>query len=106
MLYGVITINPLVKLMAELQKFQETRKVYWLIPLVTGLIGVAVGITLMYLLPTYVISILNTTGIFTNDSVVAANTAVTGIQAIGFLVTMISLIWVIIGVVSAGGKGK
>lgn len=89
-----------------LGKIQETKKITWLIPLVTGLIGVSVGVTLMYVLPAYVISILNTTGLFNTSMVNTAYTQVQTIQAIGFLVVVISLIWLVIGMISAGTGEK
>lgn len=92
------------------KEFNETYKVLWLLEIVTGLIGVAVGVALMYLLPTYIIGILNNTGLFAAASVTAASTAITTIQAIGFLITVIGLFWVVLGIVSfvrtAGGNKK
>lgn len=90
-------------------EFLRTHKhVLWLLEIVTGLIGVSVGVALMYLLPPYIIGILNNTGLFTAAAVTSANNAVTTILAIGFLITIIGLFWVVLGIVSfvrTAGKG-
>jgi hypothetical protein len=78
-----------------------------LVAIATGLIAVAAGIALMYVLPQYIVSILNSTGLFTAAQITTANTSVATIQALGFLVVIIGLLWIVIGVISdnrAGGQ--
>lgn len=91
----------LFKLYAE---FCENRNVHWLVPIVTGLIAVSAGVALMYVLPPYIVSILNQTGLFTSAQITAANSAIQTVQALGFLVVVIGLLWIVIGIVSASGK--
>jgi hypothetical protein len=87
--------------------FCQNRKIQWLVPIATGLIAVAAGVALMYLLPPYIVSILNSTALFTAAQVALATTAITTITALGFLVIVIGMLWIVIGIVSGGsGKGK
>ena len=84
--------------------FGSGKGISWLIPVATGAVGVIVGVTLMYLIPPYLIDVLNQTGLFTDVS--AANTAIAAIQGLGFFVVVISMIWLVIGVISGGGKRR
>lgn len=86
--------------MFNYKKFCETRHISWMVPIATGLIAVAVGIALMYMLPQYIISILNSTGLFSAAQVSTANAQIATVQALGFLVIIIGLLWVVIGVIS------
>lgn len=69
-----------------------------------GIVLVAVGVTFMYILPTFIISTLNSTGIFSAASVATANTQIAQVQAIGFGVIAIGLIFAMVSVIS-GVKG-
>lgn len=71
-----------------------------LVAVATGLIAVSAGIALMYVLPQYIIGILNQTGLFAAAQITTANTNVATIQALGLLVTIIGLLWIVIGVIS------
>lgn len=87
--------------------FSSKKGVHWLIPITTGLIGVTTGLVLMYLLPPYILETLNSTGIFTNQTgVTTARTRMDNITALGFLIVVISMIWIVIGVISSARKGK
>jgi len=57
----------------------------------------------MYVLPQYIVGVLNQTGLFSASQISTANTNVGTVQAIGFLITVIGLLWIVIGIVSAGG---
>ena len=67
---------------------------------VLSLITLAAGVALMYVLPEYIVSILNQTGLFTAATVATAITQVGTVRTIGFLVIIISLIWMVISVIS------
>lgn len=72
-----------------------------------GIVLVAVGVTFMYILPPYIISTLNSTGVFSASAVATANTQIASVQALGFAVIAIGLIFTLVGVISgAGGKGR
>jgi len=89
------------------KEFCENKNISWLVPIATGCIAVAAGVALLYLLPPYIVSILNATALFTAAQVAAATAAITTITALSFLVIVIGLLWVVIGIVSSGaGKGK
>lgn len=90
--------------LATLAMLSQTKKVHWIVPIVTGLIAVTAGIALMYMLPPYIISILNSTGLFAAADVTAASAAVTTVLALGFLIVVIGLLWIVIGVVSSSRK--
>jgi beta-lactamase regulating signal transducer with metallopeptidase domain len=77
----------------------------YLLPLAIGLITLSVGLTLVYILPEYIISALNSTSAFTAATIAAAQTAVNSIRALGYVVIVISVIWVLIAVISGGKKG-
>ena len=89
-----------------IQTFCSSKKIHWLVPIATGAIAVCAAVALMYVLPPYIISILNSTALFTAAQVAAATAAVTTVTAIAFLVVIIGLLWVVIGIVSSQDKGK
>lgn len=65
-----------------------------------GLVLITMGVTFMYILPPYIISVLNGTGIFTDASLASATTAIGQVQGVGFAVIMIGLVFMIVSVVS------
>ena len=69
-----------------------------LLSFITSLIGLAVGVMLVYILPEYILGILNDTALFTTTTVDAAQDAVNTVRAIGWLVVVISLIWMVVSV--------
>ena len=96
-------MNPLLMF----KEFCKNKNIQWLVPIATGTIAVAAGTALLYLLPPYIVSILNATALFTAAQVASATSAITTVIAVGFLIIIIVLMWVIIGIVSSGsGKGK
>ena len=96
-------MNPLLMF----KEFCKNKNIQWLVPIATGTIAVAAGTALLYLLPPYIVSILNATALFTAAQVASATSAITTVIAVGFLIIIIGLMWVIIGIVSSGsGKGK
>jgi len=70
--------------------------------LTVGLIVLFVGVALMYMLPDYIISALNDTGVFSADDVTTANTQADSVRALGFVVIIIAVVWIIFSVI--GGK--
>jgi type IV secretory pathway component VirB8 len=86
-------------------EFCKNKNIDWLVPIATGTIAVAAGVALLYLLPPYIVSILNQTALFTVAQVAAATAAITTITALSFLVIVIGMLWVVIGIVSSQ-KGK
>jgi hypothetical protein len=77
-----------------------------LLTFMTSLIALAVGVALVYVLPEYIIGVLNTTGLFTAATVATATTQVNTLRAIGWLVVVISLIWMVVGVIGMVRGGK
>ena len=71
--------------------------------LTVGLIVLFVGVALMYMLPDYIISALNDTGVFSDADVTTANTQADSVRALGFVVIIIAVVWIIFSVI--GGKG-
>ena len=94
-------MNPFKRLM----DFLASKHIHWLVPIATGAIAICAAVALMYTLPPYIISILNSTALFTAAQVAAATAAITTVTAIAFLVIVIGLLWVVIGIVSSQ-KGK
>ena len=68
-----------------------------------GLITLFVGVALMYMLPEYIIGALNQTGTFEASDVSTAKQKADQIRAIGFVVIIISVVWMLISVI-AGKK--
>jgi multisubunit Na+/H+ antiporter MnhB subunit len=100
-------MNPIENLLSMLLPLFNSKKIHWLVPIATGAIAVCAAVALLYVLPPYIISILNQTALFTAAQVAAATAAVTTVTAICFLVMVIGLLWVVIGIVSSqkgGGK--
>lgn len=83
-----------------------SKGINWLVPIATGLIGVAAGVALLYLLPEYLLTVLNDTALFAAATTTEAQTAIDSIQALGFFVVVISMIWLVIGVISASKGGN
>ncbi len=71
--------------------------------LTVGLIVLFVGVALMYMLPDYIIAALNDTGVFSAADVATANTQADSVRALGFVVIIIAVVWIIFSVI--GGKG-
>jgi len=71
--------------------------------LTVGLIVLFVGVALMYMLPDYIIAALNDTGVFSATDVDTANTQADSVRALGFVVIIIAVVWIIFSVI--GGKG-
>lgn len=94
-------MNPFKFLFAMLTQFSQNKNISWLVPIATGTIAVAAGVALLYLLPPYIVSILNATALFTAAQVAAATAAITTITALSFLVIVIGMLWVVIGIVSS-----
>jgi len=88
-----------------------------------GIVLTIIGVTFMYLLPSYIISALNQTGVFCSTNTTPAQCAaalssccgdysqlgpvvakVGQVQAVGFAVIILGLIFMLVGVV--GGLGK
>lgn len=80
--------------------------VAWLFPIAVGIILLAVGVTLMYLLPAYITSALNETGVFDETLITTAQSKVQTVQGIAMVVIIIGLIWIVIGVVGGARKGR
>lgn len=72
--------------------------------LAMGIILLAIGVTFLYTIPDYVISVMNETGMFSASDISEANTKVDNIRNIGFIVIFIAVVFMIFGVF--GGKGK
>ena len=77
-----------------------------LLPLAIGMITLAAGVTLMFILPEYLIYILNTTGQFAASTITNATTQLGVVRGVGMAVIVISLIWIIIWMISGAGLGK
>lgn len=71
--------------------------------LTIGLIVLFVGVALMYMLPDYIISALNSTAVFTPAQVALAQTQANSVRSLGFVVIIISVIWIVFSVI--GGQG-
>lgn len=67
--------------------------------LTIGLIVLFVGVALMYMLPDYIISALNSTGVFSASDVSTANTQADSVRSLGFVVIIIAVIWLIFSVI-------
>jgi hypothetical protein len=70
--------------------------------LTLGLIVLFVGVALMYMLPDYIIVALNSTAVFSNATVATAQTQANSVRSLGFVVIIISVIWIIFSVIGAG----
>lgn len=68
-----------------------------------GLIVLFVGVALMYMLPEYIISALNATSTFSATTVSTATTQAGQIRSLGFVVIVISVVWLLISVISKEG---
>jgi hypothetical protein len=68
-----------------------------------GVLLLCIGVALMYIIPDYVIKAINDTAIFTGSTVTTANTQLATVRAAGFAVVIISVIWLIVGIVVGGG---
>jgi hypothetical protein len=77
-----------------------------LLAFMTSLIALAVGVMLVYTLPEYILTTLNNTALFSAATVATAQTQVTTLRAIGWLVVIISLIWMVVGVIGMVREGK
>ena len=77
-----------------------------LLPLAIGMITLSAGVTLMFILPEYLIYILNTTGQFSTETISTATTQLGVVRGVGMAVIVISLIWVIIWVISGAHMAK
>ena len=71
---------------------------------VIGLVVTMVGVTLMYILPGYVIGVLTATTTFNATDLATARTAVGQAQGLGFAVVLFGLIWTMISVIAGGQK--
>lgn len=71
---------------------------------ITGLITLCVGIALMYILPEYIIGALNSTGTFSSSAISTATQKADQARALGFVVVVIGLVWMVIGGVTAGRR--
>jgi hypothetical protein len=71
-----------------------------------GIVLVAVGVTFLYILPPYIITTLNSTNVFSTAAVSTANTQVAQVQAVGFAVIILGLIFLLVGVIGSVGGGK
>ena len=60
----------------------------------------------MYMLPEYIISALNSTGTFEAADVTTATEKADQIRAVGFVVVVISVVWMLISVISGGAKAS
>lgn len=65
-----------------------------------GLIVLFIGVALMYMLPEYIINALNSTGTFSSSDVTTAKQKADQIRSLGFVVIVISVIWMLISVIS------
>jgi hypothetical protein len=70
-----------------------------------GLVTLMVGVSLMYILPEFVIATISATGTFNATAIALARAQTTTVQGVGFAVIVLSLVWLIIAVIG-GGKGK
>lgn len=77
-----------------------------LLTFMTSLIALAVGVMLVYTLPEYILTVLNGTGLFGAATVATATTQVNTLRAIGWLVVVISLIWMVVSVIGMVRGGK
>lgn len=98
-------MNPLTLILSWIAMLKGTKKIHWIVPIATGCIAVTAAVALMYMLPPYIVALLNNTGLFAAADVAAASAAVTTVLAICFLIIVIGLLWIVIGIVSAK-KGK
>lgn len=73
-------------------------------PLTIGIVLLAVGVCLMYLLPAYITGALNDTGTFDATLIATAQDKIETVQGIAMVVIIIGLIWVLIGIVG-GARG-
>jgi len=74
--------------------------------LTIGLIVLFVGVALMYMLPDYIISALNETGVFSASDVTTANTKADSVRALGFVVIIIAVVWLIFSIIGGSGPQK
>ena len=74
-----------------------------LVPLAIGIIVLAAGVTLMFIIPEYLIYTLNQTATFDETALETATTKVNTVRNIGMAVIIIALVWVIIAVISGAG---
>ena len=89
-----------------------------------GVLLLAIGVALLYVIPDYVVKAVNDTGIFCKanttaaqclstqqtccgdfSGVATANTQLGTVRTAGFAVVIISVIWLIVSVVVGGGSG-
>lgn len=68
-----------------------------------GLVLVAIGVTFLYILPNYIITTLNSTSVFATADITTALSKVGQVQAVGFAVIIIGLIFMLVSVVSGVG---
>lgn len=71
--------------------------------LAIGLIVLFVGVAMMYMLPELIIYQLNETDIFPVADVATALDQAEQVRAIGFVVIIIAVIWMLISIISSKG---
>jgi len=86
--------------------FRNRKGVAQLYGLTVGLIVLFVGVALMYMLPEYIITSLNATGVFNASDVANAKAKADQIRALGFVVIIIAVVWIIFSVIGGKGGGK
>lgn len=67
--------------------------------LTIGLIVLFVGVALMYMLPDYIITALNSTAVFDETTVTTAQTQANSVRSLGFVVIIIAVVWIIFSVI-------
>ena len=80
----------------------KTKGITQLYSLTIGLIILFVGVALMYMLPEYIVGALNNTSVFSTATVTTAIAQINSIRALGFVVIIISVIWIIFSVIGSG----
>ena len=73
-----------------------------------GIIMIVLGVTFLYILPDYVVKVLNDSAVFSTATVNEANSKIATVRGVGFAVIVIGVIWLIIQMVAGvgGTRGK
>lgn len=82
----------------------RSKGIAWMFPLTIGIILLAVGVVLMYILPEYIMGALTETGTFNETLIQTARDKVETVQNLAIVVITIGMVWILIGIVG-GAKG-
>lgn len=98
------SLNLLLAKVSLIRRLESMRKgLTQLYGITIGLIVLFVGVALMYMLPEYIINALNSTGVFSAATVSTATAQANSIRSLGFVVIVISVVWILFSVI--GGNG-